>query len=518
MPITTNVRESPGWWMDRLFAKLNDRDRLDRLWDLHYRYRGKPPLPEGAENARELFEAFQRKSRTNYAQLAVSAVAERLRPVGFRTAVDSDEDGDAEAARIWKLARLTVISAEVHDLMLNLGECFVIVGVKLNKRGVPVVTAEDPRFMVAECAADDPYEVRAALKWMHDDVLDEDRAYLYLPGEVWVARRKNQTFYQAPHGSGRARPPSMLWRPESWEWDEERSGTLGHGEMPVVPFVNKDGMGEYEAHIDVLDRINLQILNRLCIAAMQAFRQRAIKGLDDEDEDGEPIDWTGVFTSDPAAIWKLPDNAELWESGIVDLRQILEAVKDDVINFAAVSRTPMYYLNPGGANQSADGAAQQREGLNFKAVDRRDRADGRWPEVMALIFKVMGQPERADLAELETLWDDINRLSLAERADAASKAQNDIPRRSRLRYIWGFEPQVVARMESEWEEEELARAQRAALLQAQNAPAEDGEDGEEDQDGEQAAPRQVIPALDGLLGSTGSNVTTGRVGAGVAAS
>lgn len=510
MAIAIEQRQSPGWWMDRLFKKLNDRTRLDRLWDLHHRYRGNPPLPEGAEGARELFEAFQRRARTNYAELAVSAVSERLRPVGFRTAVDADENGDAEAARIWKLARLSTVAAEVHDMMLNLGECYVIVGLLSARTQVPVITAEDPRFMVAEADPTNPYELRAALKWLHDDIEGEDRAYLYLPGEVWVARRKNDQAAYVEIPRNRPTPPSMFWAPQSWDWVEERSGRLGHELMPVVPFINKDKMGEYEKHTDVLDRINLQILNRLCIAALQAFRQRAIKGLDDEDEDGNEIDWAGVFTSDPAAVWKLPADAELWESGIVDLRQVLEAVKDDVINFAAVSRTPMYYLNPGGANQSADGAAQQREGLMFKAGDRRDRANTPWAEVMALAFTVMGQAERADLAELETLWDDINRLSLAERADAASKALNDIPRRSRLRYIWGFDPQTVARMESEWEEEELARAQRAALLGAQqsNDPA-----AQEQNDEQQDA--QVLPSLDGLLQSSGANVTTGRVGAGV---
>lgn len=512
VPINTDVAQDPGWWMDRLFAKLNDRRRLDRLWDLHHRYRGNPPLPEGAENARELFEAFQRKSRTNYAELAVSAVSERLRPVGFRTAVDADENGDAEAARIWKLARLNVVAAEVHDMMLNLGECYVIVGLPNPRTGVPVITPEDPRFMIGEPDPTNPYELRAALKWLHDDIEGEDRAYLYLPGEVWVARRRNRTMFAAEAPRSRAVPPSMFWSPQAWDWVPERSGTIGHGQMAVVPFVNKDGMGEYEKHTDILDRINLQILNRLCIAAMQAFRQRAIKGLDDEDEDGNEIDWTGVFTSDPAAVWKLPDGAELWESGLVDLRQILEAVKDDVINFAAVSRTPMYYLNPGGANQSADGAAQQREGLMFKTSDRRDRATTPWAEVMALAFTVMGQTDRADLAELETLWDDINRLSLAERADAASKAQTDIPRRSRLRYIWGFDPQTVARMESEWEEEQLAAAQRQALLGLTATAAATTETNESAGDDS----TQVLPSLDGLLATTGTNVTSGQVGAGVA--
>ncbi|MBM0230065.1 MULTISPECIES: hypothetical protein [Micromonospora] len=36
------------------------------LWKLHNYYARSPPLPEGAEAAREAFQAFQRHSRSNF--------------------------------------------------------------------------------------------------------------------------------------------------------------------------------------------------------------------------------------------------------------------------------------------------------------------------------------------------------------------------------------------------------------------------------------------------------------------
>lgn len=503
MAIDVETRLSPGWWMDRLFKRLSDDERYNRLQLLHDRYHGNPPLPEGAQAARELFQAFQRKARTNYAELSVAAVSERMKPVGFRTAIDSDETGDRDAIDIWNRARMDIVCSDVHDLMLNLGEAYVIVGFMDDRKQVPVVTAEDPRWMVGEPDPMNPYNLLAALKFMRDDIEGEDRAYLFLPGEVWVAKR------DAPYSLVADPVGPMYWSPQSWSWAPERSGRLGHSELPVIRFLNKDGQGEYEKHADILDRINYQTLNRLCIAALQAFKQRAIEtaseegALDDEDENGQEIDWSEVFTSDPAAIWMLPAGAKIWESSPADLRQILEVNKDDVMQFAACTRTPMYYLSPGGANQSADGAAMQRESLVFKVEDRITRASPQWAEVMALIFNVMGDADRADLSKLQTLWANPHRLSLSERADASTKATNDLPRRARLRIIWGLDPETVERVESEWEEEELAKAQRAALLGVGQQEAAGDEENDDAIEGE------VLPSLDGLNG--GRQISSGRV-------
>lgn len=475
MSINVETRLSPGWWMDRLFRRLSDQKRHDRLKELHDRYHGDPPLPEGNDVARELFTAFQRKARTNYAELAVSAVSERMKPVGFRTAVDGDETGDTDAINIWLRARMNIVAADVHDLMLNLGEAFLIVGFMDDDRGVPVVTAEDPRWMVGEPDPVDPYRLRAALKFLRDDIEGEDRAYLYLPGEVWVAKRDAKMEMYSP--VGRPMGP-MYWSPENWSWDADRSGRLGHSQLPVIRFLNKDGQGEYEKHVDILDRINYQTLNRLCTAALQAFRQRAIEsasgddgGIDTVDENGNEINYDEVFTSDPGAMWILPPGAKIWESSSADMRQILEMNESDIIQFAATTKTPMYYLNPGGANQSADGAAMQRETLVFKVEDRIERCKPLWSEAMALIFHVVGDHERADLSKIETLWADPQRLSLAEKADAANKLQSLIPWRSLMRHVLGFDPQTIERMQSEREEEQLIALQQQLLLQAQEQAA-----------------------------------------------
>lgn len=472
---------SPGWWLTRLFAGLQDRHRRDRLKDLHQRYRGQPPLPEAADSAREIFYTFQKKSRTNFAQLIVSAVSERMNVSGFRTATDADETGDAEAGDLWIRSGLDVTSADAHDLMLNMSECFIVVGEYDEEIAAPVVTVEDPRTMISASDPLAPRRMIAALKVLYDPLVQQDQAYLFLPGRFFGPGQRAQVLV-AVHPAATSTIGSLPFSPKSWSWSDELSGELTHPRMPVVRMLNKDAVGEYELHVDLLDRINHQTLQRMVIATMQAFRQRAVTGLPVTDENDVEIDYSQVFTMDPAALWQLPDTAKMWESGQVDLTPILSAVKDDVTNLAAVTKTPMHMLSPAGVNQSAEGATLAREGLVFKTEDRMNRTSHQWAQVMSLCFLQSGDPRRADLTKIQTLWQPAERLSLSERGDAASKAANDIPRRSRLIHIWQFTPAEADRMMSEWEEEELVAAAAAAAVApqpafaTQNVPAVDSFD------------------------------------------
>jgi hypothetical protein len=211
----------------------------------------------------------------------------------------------------------------------------------------------------------------------------------------------------------------------------------------------------------------------MTIAVMQAFRQRAVKGLPTVYPVGHPragkeVDYGDVFVSDPAAVWHLPPGAEMWESGIIDLRPLLEAVREDVTHLGAVTKTPLYYLMPGGENQSAEGAVAQRENLVFKAGDRLKRMKPPTIDVVALMLLQAGATDRQALARLAPIFAAPEMLSLAERADAAAKAANDIPRRSRLQLIWQFDPATVDRLMTEWADELLLQQQFANALAAAN--------------------------------------------------
>jgi hypothetical protein len=359
----------------------------------------------------------------------------------------------------------------VHDMVFTYGESYAIVGARSQLTGAPIVTAEDPRFIVGDPDPGEPLTLRAALKVVYDDSLDEDRAYLYLPGQVLVARNTKTQRAAASLQAGTSRAPVLHLDPNTWEWDTVRSGVVQHGRMPVIRFVNKDQMGEFEAHADTLDRINHEILQTMVIGTMQAFRVRAIKNLPKRDpETGKEVDYSDLLSLDPGSVWQLPENVDLWESETTDLRPLLEAIKADLERLAAATKTPLHMISAGGVNQSAEGAQLQREGLVFKAEDRIARLRPSWNQVASLMLLVMGDPGRADLAKLWTIFAPPERLSLTERADAASKAAADLSLKTRLIKIWQLTPADAERNLSEKEDEMVLQAQVVAAAAARPQP------------------------------------------------
>lgn len=455
--IDTQTANSPGWWLDRLISALGQRQARYDLLDSYYTGEIGPPVM-ATKAVKQAYQRLMSMAGTNFAELVVEAVRERMVPSGFRTGADSDELGDAEAWRIWQANSLDADAPLVHRASLTMGDAYVIVGGVDDETGAPVITPEDPREVIAERDPVRRRRVVAALKVFADDVQEVQWAYVYLPGEVWRAVRQNTP---SPGGSIDQVPGSVALDSSGWEW-AGKPDNLPAPVVPVVPFPNRDtlagrrdGMGkswgEFEPHRQILDRINYTILSRLEIATLQAFRQRGLKGnFPDNNAAGEPINYDDVFAADPGALWLLPETAEVWESGQVDLGPIRQAIRDDVQDLAAVTRTPLFYLTPDSANGSAEGASLAREGLVFKTADRIVQAGESWEQVMSLAFLFAGDEERAARGDMETLWASPERFSLAERYDAASKAQAaGVPWRTVMTDVLQFSPQQVDRMEAQ---------------------------------------------------------------------
>lgn len=433
-----------------------------RLERLNAYYKGEPPLPEGMRGMRDVAYDFFKTSRTNFAELVAEAPRERMRPTGIRTAApeSQDDDGDAGAWAVWVAAGLPILSADVHQSMLSLGDGYVIVSWdKTAQRAV--VTAEDPLQVVT---LHDPMTdaVTSALKLYRDYEAKLDVAYMYLPGQVFVATR-------------RASDVSALslagFNSVDWEWDTDRSGPLPDGfddVIPVVRFRNRGGVSEFERHIDVLDRINRTVLRGMVIMTYQAFRQRAFKGEfpDNDPATGEPIDWLSQLKSGPDSVWLLPPAAEIWESGQVDLTPLMGFVKNDVLFLAAVTRTPLAMLTPDAANQSAEGAALQREGLVFKTEDRIDRASASWARVVSLMFRFSGDAARSTVESIALIWAPVERYSVTERASAIAQTKGVISRYQQLTEIWGMSPEQANRALSELTDDLVLDQQYAIGLKA----------------------------------------------------
>lgn len=467
--IDVRTPETPGWWLAKLAKKREER--LPRLQMLARYHEGDPPLPEGAETMRSAYKAFQKSARTNFAELIVGSVLERCAVRAIRTAVAQDADGDSAAWRIWRQNNLDIEFADVLENMLALGDSYMMIGDDLESDDPQAVaiTGEDPRQVVTIHDPVRQSEVRAGLKMFHDDDRERDYAYVFVRGERIVERDdagnvisqrwENARRYVAsrPRKTAQARGRLQFQSGvnSTWDWDPEYGGedgeALNHRYVPIVRFRNRKGVGEFEPHIDILDRINRTLLQKMIIAMYQAFRLRAIR-VDDEDapeidpDTGQKVDYDDLLTADPGSFLKIPKNAEIWESASTEMTGILSSIKDDLLHLMAVSRTPMSAISDA-VNQSAEGATTVKEGQIFKTEDRQNRSGASLALVMMIAFLTIGDEEaiaRAKVEDIRIDWYPGERFSLQQKYDAASKAPAGMPLETIYSEVLQFSPETIA--------------------------------------------------------------------------
>ena len=453
---------TPEWWLRYLLRKPELRPTFDRLpldedirhrqcarermallWD--YRH-GRSRLPYLSAKHSEAFGRILRKARVNLSPMVINAMLDRMQVLGVSTATDNDLDGDDLARDIADKSNFATMCTDLIDHVLTYGYGYATVLPPKNRGDRPLLVAEDPRYCVGDKDPENPGRLRAAVRRYYDDARGVETALLFLDGRVHRAERKGTRMTSVFAGG-------------EWEWSGEPEVlswlTPDIGSVPMVLFENLHAEGEFEPHIDLVDRIADTILQRLVLAWYQSFRQRAVVGnLDGSDDDDyeddepvDPVDWAEVFQADPGALWQVPEGISFWESSQADLTPILSAVKDDFREFAAVTSTPLHLITPDAANGSAEGAALMRESLVFKVKDRRKRFTPGLKHLWALAFACAGEPERAEGTQI--LWGSIESHSLADKSDATTKLKGTLSRRKILTGVLEMSPTEAAENESE---------------------------------------------------------------------
>lgn len=446
---------TPDEWLPILTKRLDDeRPRIDLLRSYA---NGNAPLPEAGPNIRAAWSAFQKKARTNLGELVIEAVAERIICNALSVAGANTDD---DAARvIWAENRMPVALGDTVRDMLTVGIGYMVVGVSA---GRPVITSEKPEFMYAATDPLRPWVARAGVKVWRDSDAELDYCYVWAGG---VRQKYSRRMFE----SSSPRAKKLITKASgSWEPGESENYT---GLPPIVVFENHDGTGEYESHTDIIDRVNKDTLDRLVTVSMQAFRQRYLEGgLPKTDEDGNPIDYTSIFTPAPGALWDLPEGVTLKETqeSAQSILAMLSAEKDDLRNLAAVTRTPLPMLVPDGQNQSAAGSEFSKEGLITKSKDRIERIKPAGSEVMTRAMKIVDK-DFASVVELG--FADPTFVTFAEKHDANVKAKSgDVPWRRRMIDILGYSANEVDLMQTDLEEERLAAQLAAPPVVAPVAP------------------------------------------------
>jgi hypothetical protein len=248
--------------------------------------------------------------------------------------------------------------------------------------------------------------------------------------------------------------------------------------VPLVEFPNNPrlitgGRSELSGGaIEMMDRINETVFNRMLAAQFSAFRQKWISGMEipRNPETGEPVE---PFRAAVDRLWMTENpEAKFGEFSEASLGNYISAAEADISHLASISRTPAYYLLPRGQMPSGEALRAADYGL-VKKVQRRQRFFGEaWEQLMRTALLMQGNIAKALDYSCETIWESAEQQNHSQTADMLIKlAQIGTPKEALWELSGMFSPQQIARMKQQAADEQLAQQQLAATLAATAPPA-----------------------------------------------
>lgn len=467
--------------LNLLFPVLAKRARAYRVQEGYYS--GACPLPKAVVRARvtKAYQMLMPMSEAPWGSRVVDSVQDRLEVSGIR----SPDEGAAIDDALWEVWQDNQMDSESklgHNAALISGRSFALIQPVEGKS--PEISLDTSEQMIVQYREGSRrHRVGALRRWEDDD----ERCYatLYRPDGIFkFVKSKDQT-----QGGARFKIEGEFWEPRDDDWQLPNP-------LQVVPVVElavnrrlKPGSfgyarGEYEHCTGLLDRINLLTFLGLVVAFWQGFPLRAVTGQRIAwdflvDDDGEPLldSATGEqrkrarppFDSLADTVAQLEDPAsKLQEFAAAD--RALLGINPELDQLSTITGTPRHYfpLSQGMSNLSADAIRASEGSLAAKVVGHKGTLGEGHEEILRVSGLALPDPIYLS-PRAELLWQDHEARSMAERADAAVKLKDLLPRQ----VIWQRYLNATAEDVDRWEA--LMMSDVLATLMAQaNAPAPPG--------------------------------------------
>ncbi len=414
----TLAEQDARMWLVRLSQGLIDRQ--PRYEWLERYVSGDHPVPGGDPRYVKALRELQAKSKTNYVALVTTSPTERMEVQGFRFGDDPDTPADEDANKIWQYNNMDLQSEIAHITAATYSRAYLMVSPPDPGEKYPVITVEDPKCTIVEHDPARTNKIRAGLKMWNDDILGHAVAVVYLPDSIHYFRGQLANFYL---NIDYDQLKSRLADAGNWEYMGAVANPLG--EVPIVPLNWRPGLhgtslAEAEEGFSIQDRINATILDRMIISRAQAYKQRWAKGVELPTNDDGSV--KPPFDPGSDILWMVEDpDAQFGEFKEADITMILKAVRDDVGDLAAITKTPPHYLLGEIVNASGDALKAAETGLVSKTKMRMKTAGWTWEKVIKLCFGYMGDQTKQKEILAETIWADPESRSKAELADAVLK-------------------------------------------------------------------------------------------------
>lgn len=369
-----------------------------RLAVLDAYYAGAQPMAFLAPEARTSLGSRMDRMAVNIPRLAVTALAERLRVIGFVRGGKPD----AQLWADWIANDLDQLAAIAHREALALGSSYVVVWA--DGAGAPKVSIESAHQMAV---SRDPgtRRITAAIKrWTAGN---ETHAVLYEADRI--------TRYHANSAGavsfGQFTAVEVLSNPL--------------GVVPVVALKNTDrllgeGTSEMADLLPLVDALNKITADMMVSSEFFARPRRWATGLElAEDEDGNPVNPIG---EDHRMMISEAPETKFGQLEAADLGSYESATRVILGHIMAVSALPAHYLGAlaAGMVTSADSMRAAEASLAARADARRAVFGRDWEDVARLMVAVREGVDPLTV-DVRVKWADTTTRSVGQEADAAVK-------------------------------------------------------------------------------------------------
>jgi hypothetical protein len=461
---------SPDWFMSRQVTRiLNNQARYDELEDYTT---GNHPFPSGDRRYVKALREFQKMCRTNYYGLVTMSPVERMKVNGIK--FNGQNEADESAAEMWLANDMDFQEAMIHLYAATFGDAFVLVSPPdMDSNGQPIFTMEDPRMCGLEYDPVRPTRGIAGARMWQDTMSGRVVGMLYLPESVhYYVGPPVEDVEQAGDLKTLTKRLTTFGSTDGFNLVESAPNPVGV--VPLVryawnPSLNSTSLAEAESFNlkDVQDRINATVLDRMIITRAQAYKQRWAAGI--KIPEGRNGQRKPPFDPGSDVLWAVEDSqAKFGEFTEADIRQILEAVQQDVGDMAAISKTPPHYLLGKIVNASGDALKASEAGLVSKTKLRMRSMGWSHERITRIGYLYLNDKEKA-ASPAKTIWANPEEQATSNLADAGLKyTQMGIPLALAMEKM-EFTPEEIKFAVAEKKKEETRQAALMAVANAQGA-------------------------------------------------
>jgi hypothetical protein len=244
------------------------------------------------------------------------------------------------------------------------------------------------------------------------------------------------------------RPDALQWQRRvvpGEEWPARNPlGEVAMTELPNNPRLLTGGRSELEDVIDVQDRINKTLADRLVTQDFGAFPQKWATAYPDEDGDGNPVDPIDIGRDRIVTTDVAETKFGQWDAAPLD--PYSAAKREDIKDIASRTRTPAQYLLGDLSNVNGETLKASESGLVAKCRQRQ-RPFGRGALDTARLIRIAaGLPVPSD--PMAAIWRNTEFRTEGETTDAGVKQlQSGIRDLRAAREFVGISQTEIAQME-----------------------------------------------------------------------